>query len=46
MNFLVNRYVDDLGKAIRFYSSAFGLRVGRSFVNFGRGLPSRSTLDT
>jgi predicted enzyme related to lactoylglutathione lyase len=34
MDFLVNLDVDDLGKAIRFYSSAFGLRVGRRFGNF------------
>ena len=35
MNFLVNLDVDDLEKGIRFYSSAFGLRVGRRFGNFG-----------
>src|SRR5688572_8852191 len=35
MNFLVNVDVDDLGKAIRFYSAAFGLRVGRRFGQFG-----------
>jgi len=35
MNFLVNLDVDDLGKGIRFYSSAFGLRVGRRFGSFG-----------
>jgi predicted enzyme related to lactoylglutathione lyase len=34
MNFLVNLDVDDLGKAERFYSSAFGLRAGRRF-DFG-----------
>ena len=28
---LVNIDVDDLGKAIRFYTEAFGLRVGRRF---------------
>lgn len=32
---LVNLDVDDLEKGIRFYSSAFGLRVGRRFGNFG-----------
>jgi predicted enzyme related to lactoylglutathione lyase len=31
MNFLVNIDVDDLGKAIRFYTEAFDLRVGRHF---------------
>lgn len=31
MDFLVNLDVDDLGKGIRFYSSALGLRVGRRF---------------
>jgi len=31
MNLLVNLYVDDLGKAIHFYSSAFELTVGRRF---------------
>lgn len=31
MKFLVNIDVDDLDKAIRFYSSAFGLKVGRRF---------------
>ena len=31
MNLLVNIDVDDLEKAIRFYSSAFGLRIGRRF---------------
>jgi predicted enzyme related to lactoylglutathione lyase len=35
MNFLVNLDVDDLGEGIRFYSSAFGLSVGRRFGNFG-----------
>ena len=35
MSFLVNVDVDDLGKAIRFYSAAFGLRVGRRFGQFG-----------
>lgn len=31
MGLLVNIDVDDLEKAIRFYSTAFGLRVGRRF---------------
>ena len=31
MNVLVNIDVDDLDKAMRFYSAAFGLRVGRNF---------------
>jgi predicted enzyme related to lactoylglutathione lyase len=31
MNILVNIDVDDLEKAIRFYSSVFGLKVGRRF---------------
>jgi len=31
MNLLVNLDVDDLGKAIHFYSSAFELTVGRRF---------------
>jgi predicted enzyme related to lactoylglutathione lyase len=35
MNFLVNLDVDDLEKGIRFYSSAFGLSVGRRFGSFG-----------
>jgi predicted enzyme related to lactoylglutathione lyase len=34
LNFLVNLDVDDLEKAIRFYSSAFGLKVGRRFGAF------------
>jgi predicted enzyme related to lactoylglutathione lyase len=29
MNFLINIDVDDLEKAVRFYTDAFGLRVGR-----------------
>src|SRR5687768_1219703 len=32
MNFLVNLDVDDLDKAIRFYSAAFGLTAGRRFT--------------
>jgi len=31
MSFLVNIDVDDLHEAIRFYTGAFGLRVGRRF---------------
>jgi predicted enzyme related to lactoylglutathione lyase len=35
MDLLVNVDVDDLEKAIRFYSAAFGLRIGRRFGAFG-----------
>jgi predicted enzyme related to lactoylglutathione lyase len=35
MNLLINLDVDDLEKAVRFYSSVFGLRVGRRFGAFG-----------
>jgi predicted enzyme related to lactoylglutathione lyase len=35
MDFLVNLDVDDLEKAARFYSSAFGLKVGRRIGAFG-----------
>lgn len=35
MNFLINIDVDDLQKAISFYSSAFDLRVGRRLSSFG-----------
>ena len=35
MDLLVNLDVDDLEKAVRFYSSAFGLKVGRRFGTFG-----------
>jgi predicted enzyme related to lactoylglutathione lyase len=35
MDFLVNLDVDDLEKAVGFYSSAFGLKVGRRFGTFG-----------
>jgi predicted enzyme related to lactoylglutathione lyase len=35
MNLLVNLDVDDLEKAVRFYSWVFGLKVGRSFGAFG-----------
>jgi predicted enzyme related to lactoylglutathione lyase len=35
MDCLINLDVDDLEEAVRFYSSVFGLRVGRSFGAFG-----------
>jgi len=35
MDLLVNLDVDDLEKAVRFYGSAFGLKVGRRFGAFG-----------
>ena len=35
MNFLVNLDVDDLEKAIDFYSSVFALKMGRRFGTFG-----------
>jgi predicted enzyme related to lactoylglutathione lyase len=35
MDLLINLDVDDLDKAIRFYSSAVGLRVGRRLGTFG-----------
>ena len=35
MDLLVNIDVDDLEKAVRFYSAAFGLRIGRRFGAFG-----------
>jgi predicted enzyme related to lactoylglutathione lyase len=35
MDLLVNIDVDDIEKAVRFYGSAFGLRVGRRFGDFG-----------
>jgi predicted enzyme related to lactoylglutathione lyase len=35
VDFLVNLDVDDLEKAARFYSSVFGLKVGRRFGAFG-----------
>jgi predicted enzyme related to lactoylglutathione lyase len=35
MDFLVNLDVDDLDKAVRFYGSAFGLKVGRRFGSSG-----------
>jgi predicted enzyme related to lactoylglutathione lyase len=34
MDFLVNIDVDEIDKAVRFYSAAFGLRVGRRFGPF------------
>ena len=43
MNFLVNLDVDDLEKAIRFYESALGLRVGRRFGAFGAEMLGSST---
>lgn len=35
MDLLVNLDVDDLDKAVHFYTSAFGLKVGRRFGRFG-----------
>ena len=35
MNLLINIDVDDLDKAVAFYSAAFGLRVGRRFGSAG-----------
>lgn len=35
MDLLVNLDVDDLENAVRFYGSAFGLKVGRRFGAFG-----------
>lgn len=35
MHFLVNLDVDDLTKAIAFYTAAFGLQIGRRFGAFG-----------
>ncbi len=35
IDLLVNLDVDDLEKAVRFYGSAFGLKVGRRFGAFG-----------
>jgi predicted enzyme related to lactoylglutathione lyase len=35
MDFLVNLDVDDLDKAVRFYTSRFGLKIGRRFGVFG-----------
>jgi predicted enzyme related to lactoylglutathione lyase len=35
MDFLINVDVDDLDKAVRFYTSVFGLKVGRRFGESG-----------
>ena len=35
MDFLVNIDVDDLENAVRFYTAAFGLHIGRRFGTFG-----------
>jgi predicted enzyme related to lactoylglutathione lyase len=35
MNMLVNIDVDDLGRAVAFYHSIFGLKAGRRFGTFG-----------
>lgn len=35
MDLLVNIDVEDLGKAVRFYAAAFGLRIGRRFGTVG-----------
>ena len=35
MDFLVNIDVDNLDKAVQFYSTVFGLRIGRRFAAFG-----------
>jgi catechol 2,3-dioxygenase-like lactoylglutathione lyase family enzyme len=35
MELLVNLDVDDLDKAVRFYTSALGLKIGRRFGAFG-----------
>ena len=45
MNMLVNLDVDDLDKAIAFYSQAFGLTVGRRFGAFDAeaGVPASLT---
>jgi len=42
MDLLVNIDVDDLPKAIEFYSAAFGLSVGRRFGSFGVEMLGRS----
>jgi catechol 2,3-dioxygenase-like lactoylglutathione lyase family enzyme len=42
MSLLVNIDVGDLDKAIRFYTSAFGLKVGRRFGSFGVEMLGRS----
>jgi len=43
MDLLVNIDVDDLEKAARFYSSAFGLEVGRRFGAYGVEMIGSST---
>jgi predicted enzyme related to lactoylglutathione lyase len=43
MDILVNIDVDDLEQAVRFYSSAFGLKVGRRFGAYGVELLGGST---
>ena len=35
MDLLINLDVDDLDKAVRFYSATFGLKVGRRFGALG-----------
>ena len=35
MNMLVNIDVEDLEKAVCFYTAAFGLHIGRRFGTFG-----------
>ena len=42
MDLLVNLDVDDLDKAVRFYTSALGLKVGRRFGIFGIEMLGRS----
>ncbi len=42
MDLLVNVDVDDLARAVRFYTSAFGLSVGRRFGAVGVELIGRS----
>lgn len=44
MNLQINLDVDNLEKAIRFYSAAFGLEVGRRFGNFGAEMLGSSAL--
>jgi predicted enzyme related to lactoylglutathione lyase len=43
MKFLINLDVDDLDRAVDFYSSAFGLEVGRRFGSFGVEMLGSST---
>lgn len=43
MELLVNIDVDDLEKAVGFYSTAFGLRIGRRFGAFGIEMLGSST---